>query len=227
MKHMLSALTALVLLAGSVHGQVSVVQNPSPADSFVEATAKLADGQSVTWFVSPEPTKQVEIDTTVYFNGPAGTYTVTALVLTVKDGKVTSKKYTSKVVIGDPIPPIPPIPPTPPTPIDAFNQAIQAAYTVEVGTDKATSTAKLASIYRMAAKNTVTDPTISTTAQLYATMKTASETLLPATAIPGVRKVVGTRLNPVFGTSTTLTTASRTQLAAEFNAIADALSSAK
>lgn len=220
---------SLLLIASNAFGQITVLQNPSPQSSFVEASAKLETGQSVTWFIVPEPMKQVEIDNTVYFNGPAGTYSVSALVLSVKDGKVVNKKTNIKVVIGSapPIPPVDPIIPPDPKPVDVFTTAIQVAFTSEGAADKATSTAKLASIYRMAAKNTVTDPTISTTAQLFATMKTASEALLPPTAIPSVRKVVGSRLNPVFGTSATLDAATRAKLVAEFTAIADALSAAK
>ena len=63
---------------------------------------------------------------------------------------------------------------------------------------------------------------------LFDTMKTASLTMLPDTAIPAVRKVIGARLNPQFGAaSTPLDATSRAKLVSEFNAIADALSSAK
>ncbi len=230
MIRMLSGIVAVFLLAGNAFAQISVVQNPSPQTSFVEASAKLDAGQSVTWFIVPEPTKQVEIDNIVYFNGPAGTYSVTSLVQTVKDGKVVNKKTNVKVTIGSapPVPPVDPvIPPGPGPVIDPFVTAIQVAFTAEAAADKSTSAAKLASIYRMAAKNTVNDATISTMAQLFATMKTASESLLPATSIPGVRKVIGTRLNPVFVNGTTLDAATRAKLVAEFNAVADALSAAK
>ncbi len=224
MIRMLSTIATILMLCGTVNAQVSVVQNPSPQSSFVEASAKVEVGQSVTWFISPEPTKQVEIDNIVYFNGPPGVYTVNALVFTVKDNKVTTKKFTQKVTIGEPVPPVPvPVP----VPSDPFVKAIQDAFTNEIAADKAVNASKLASIYRMAGKNTVNDATITNTGQLFDTMKTASRTLLPDTAIPGVRKVIGARLNSAFGASVTLDSATRAKLATEFNAIADALSSAK
>lgn len=223
MKMCFSLMIALVM-QGVAFGQVTVVQNPSPQSSFVEASAKLDVGQSVTWFIVPEPTKQTEIDNIVYFNGPVGTYSVTALVQTVVANKVVNKKYNVKVIIGTAPTPIPPIPVDP---IDPFAAAIQAAFTAETAADKGTNTAKLASIYRVAAKTTVNDPTVTTAAQLLTTMKTASETMFPATAIPGVRKVIGTRLNPQFATTGTLDATTRAKLVIEFNAIADALSSAK
>lgn len=227
----LSVITAFLLTAGSVFGQVSVVENPSPQSSFVEATAKLEVGQSVTWFIVPEPTKQVEIDNTVYFNGPAGTYHITALVQTVKDNKVVNRKFKAVVVIGEPTPPPAPAPkpvPVPPAPDDQFTRDIQTAFTAESAPDKALNTQKLASLYRVAAKSTVTDASITTYGQLFDTMKVASLQLLPEAAIPAVRKVIGNRINPQFGAAgTRLDDAKRAKLVSEFNAIADALSSAK
>lgn len=219
MKSVLSVITTLLLFVGSVQAQVTVSENPSPQSSFVEASAKLEVGQSVTWFIVPEPVKQVEVDNIVYFNGPAGTYHVTALVQTVVNNKVVNKKFKATVVIGSVAPVIP---------VDQFAKDIQAAFTSESATDKALNTAKLASLYRMAAKTTVNDASIKTFGNLFDTMKTASVALLPETAIPAVRKVIGARLNPQFGAaSTVLDATSRAKLASEFNAIADALTSTK
>lgn len=228
MMRVLSVIASVLLMAGSCYGQVTVVENPSPQSSFVEASAKIEVGQSVTWFVVPEPTKQVEIDNIVYFNGPAGTYHITALVQTVKDNKVVNKKYKAVVVIGTPTPPSPPEPPPAPKPVDQFTKDIQTAFTAETAPDKALNTQKLASLYRVSAKSTVTDKSITTYGQLFDTMKIASVAMLPESAIPGVRKVIGARINPQFGAaSKALDDASRTKLVSEFNAIADALSSAK
>lgn len=137
------------------------------------------------------------------------------------------EKGFSQVVIATeekPVPPVPPGPPIPPAPTDPFSLAIQAAFTAELAPDKLTSAGKLASVYRMAAKSTVRDTTITTTGQLFDVMTKASRVMLAETAIPKVRAVIGSRLNPIFGTSVTL---DRDRIAAEFNAIADALSAVK
>lgn len=217
---------AMIVAANTAKAQITVVENPVQANSFAEVSIKVPEKQSVVWDVSPDPVKIVENGETLYFNGPAGRYRVTATLQWIEGDRVRSKRIRQDVVIGrSPQPPPGPGPVDPVNPTDAFSLAIQAAYERETATDKATSVSKLASIYRVAATTTVLDPNITTNGQLFDTMQTASRTMLPATAIPLVRRVVGDRLNPLAGAVST--PIDRTKLAAEFKTIADALSAAK
>lgn len=121
--------------------------------------------------------------------------------------------------------PQPPPPPPPPPVVDAFQKAVQDAYTADLGPDKARHTAALARVYRAAATSTVVDPTVATYGALFADMKSASLLLLPETVIPGVRKVIGSRLNPTM--SQPASAIDRVKTAAEFLAIATALEGVK
>ena len=124
-----------------------------------------------------------------------------------------------------PVPDPKPKPPDPPVPVDEFAKAIQDAYTAELSPDKAKHVAALASLYRAAAVTTVIDPTVKTYGDLFADLKTASRTLLPESAIPGMRKVVGARLNLTM--SKAADPVNRDQTAAEFVKVAAALGGVK
>lgn len=200
---------------------ITVAENPVPATSFADVTIKLAPKQSVSWSVYPKPTKMVEDNGTLYFNGPPNVYEVTASVFWIEGDIVKIKKVTQSITLGKPGPT-----PPPPTPAPSeFDQAVQTAFDKETSPDKAVHVAKLASLYRVAADSTVKDPLIKTYGQLFDTMKAASLKLLPETAIPHVRRVVGDRLNPLAAAAST--PVDRDKLAAEFKAVADALSKVK
>lgn len=204
---------------------INVVENPVPANSFAECSVSIPDGSSVAFIVSPTPTKQVEYDNKLLFNGPAGNYQVTSIVFTIKDGKITNSKTTKTITIGKAPQPPPVVPDDPDVPVDAFKAAIQKAFTAEADLDKATSTAKLAALYRNASKTTVNDTQIKTNGALFDTMKVASRSMLSENAIPKVRAEIGKRLNPL--SSAAATPIDRSKLAIEFAAIADALEAAK
>jgi hypothetical protein len=216
----------LILASGqSIAADITVIENPSPQTSFVEASVKLAEGQSVTWVITPEPTKTVEVNETVYFNGPAGKYRVAALVFSVENGKVKTKKYVTSIVIGDPPPPIPP-PPIPPS--DQFTKDLQTAFAAETEPDKAVSAAKLASLYKVSSEKTVFDPNITTFGQLFDTMLIARRAMVPDGKLPKVHQVYGARLNALFGAAATkLDTATRQKLSTELKAVADSLNTLK
>lgn len=207
----------LILTIPAASAEIAVSENPVPANSFAECTIKVETKQSVSWNVYPEPVKVVEIDNTVYFNGPPGTYKVTATVFWIEGDKVRTRKHSQTVTLGKG-------PPGPiPVPIDDFQKAMQDAYDKESSPDKAIHVAKLASLYRTASTNL--DPNIKTYGQLFDVMKTASRTLIPETAIPLVRRVVGDRLNPSFSAASSPIDVAKIQK--EFKAVADALSGVK
>ncbi len=221
LRNLLVAATLLLSFQGAKAEDISVVEKKVPVGSYAECTFPVPAGASVIWNVSPEPVKTTEYDSTLLFNGLPGTYNVTAILVSVKDGKVTTKKYKTTLVI-DGTAPIPPPPVVPPTPLDAFTQAIQTA----AATDRdPVNTAKLASLYRVAGTTTLNDPKIVTYGDLFDTMKAASLNLLPATAIPATRKVVGDRLNAIGSAASS--PIDKPRLAAEFKAVADALSTVK
>ena len=215
------ALTFAVLFLAiqSAHAaDIMVVENPVPNNSFAEASVKLPDGQSVTWVITPEPVKVVEIEGTVYFNGPPGEYRVAALIFYIDGMKVKTKKYVTKVTIGTaPIPP-----PKPPEPTDQFTKDLQAAFAAETDLDKAVSAAKLASLYKVSSEKTVFDATITTYGQLFDTMLIARRAMVPDGRLPKVHQVYGARLNALFSAaSTKLDLASRQKLSVELKVVAD------
>lgn len=118
----------------------------------------------------------------------------------------------------------PPVVPVVPI-VDAFTKAVQDAYALEAAPDKAANAAKLAKLYRTASAATVMDPTVTTYGTLFADMKAASLTLLPEAAIPGVRKVIGNRLN--LFTSKPTDSIDRAKTVNEFLAVATALEGVK
>jgi len=114
----------------------------------------------------------------------------------------------------------------PPTPPDPFIAAVTDAYSKETGVDKAKQVATLASLYKTALTTTLNDPTVKTVGDLFQDLKVASGTLLPADAIPLVRKVIGDRLGKSLGTSAT-TPIDKKLITDEFQAIVSALGGLK
>ncbi len=130
-------LLALLSLAACVvalpAADITVEENPVPANSFAVVSLKLEKGDSVLWDVSPEPTKVKEYtdgDTAyAHFNGPSGTkYTASAFVVNFETKKTTRKKI---VVTMGQAPQPPPVPPDPqpkpqpdPTPIGTVKRFV-------------------------------------------------------------------------------------------------------
>jgi hypothetical protein len=84
------------------------VENPVPGTSFAEVKLDLGKGDSVIWEVSPEPTKATEHkagETAIlHFNGPPGSYTVTAYVVNFDAKTFTKKKITVAIQGAQPPP---------------------------------------------------------------------------------------------------------------------------
>lgn len=217
-------IAALIFAAEVNAAEIKFAETPVPVNSFAEATIQLTEKESVVWLVSPEPVKMVETNNFLYFSGPAGEYKVTALVQSIEGMKVKTVKVHAKVSLGGQVPPPIP-PPIPPTPSDQFTKDIQAAFALETAPERTLYAQKLAAIYKVASEKTVQDPNIKTMGQLFDTMKEASRQLLPETGIPKVRKVIGDRLNPIFGAASS--PIDRAKVAAEFKAVADALNTIK
>jgi hypothetical protein len=124
-------------------------------------------------------------------------------------------------------PATPPTPPTPPAPADPFVAALQTAYTSEPAADKHEDVVQLAALYSKAAKSTVNDPSITTTAAMFQKMHNASQIVIDPAAIPAVRKVIGAELKATLGTPGTLDAASRASISALFERVANALGGLK
>jgi len=123
------------------------------------------------------------------------------LLIVRADGKGAVLRRTLDVDAGEgpkppPKPKPDPKPVDPVVPVDAFQSAIQKAYRGETASDKAATTAKLASLYRMAAATTAKDTTVKTYADLFSDMQAAGKVLIPVPGqLPEVRKVIGERIN--------------------------------
>lgn len=83
-----------------------------PPWGMAKLTAKGAEPGATAWMVDPSPVSEVDIDDTICFAGPPGTYKVVAFAI------VANKPYIIKttVVFQSPPGPIPPAPPIPPGP---------------------------------------------------------------------------------------------------------------
>jgi hypothetical protein len=85
-------------------------------------------------------------------------------------------------------------PPRPPEPADPFLAALQAAWSAETDSDKARHRDQLASLYRVAARDTVRQPQLKTVGDLFGALQRAAQSLLPTDALPKVRAAIATEL---------------------------------
>lgn len=191
-------------------GQLKVTEAEVASNSFAEAIVTLPKDGVATFVVTPEPKKLVELPDRVYFNGEAGTYTITVIVANIEGGKIVTKKHTDTVKLGR-APQPPPVP-----------DALQTAYDQETDPKKAEYVAKLAALYKTAAEGGVSGDT---NLEIFNAMLSASRKMIPEAVIPKVRAVIGSRLNPILNPPAAK--ADRARVSAEFAAIAKALQSLK
>lgn len=120
--------------------------------------------------------------------------------------------------------------PEPPAPVDRFSQDLAAAYKADITPAKlkAAQVVALTGLYE-AMGDHARDPKITTLADLLDDLRKASMTLVPASALPEVRKVIGSYLVAQVGDDPdiALTDTSRAKAAAVFGVIAKALDGLK
>lgn len=136
------SLLALALASTALAELRIVGPSTMKRDALVELKADgVADGAAVLWDVFPEGAASIkEGGNWIVFNGPPGVYSVRAMSISAKDGKVTVERARHSVTIeGSTVPPVPPpIPPTPPpTPP---GKALSAIVKVQFGTAGCTAT---------------------------------------------------------------------------------------
>jgi hypothetical protein len=85
-------------------------------------------------------------------------------------------------------------PPAPPEPTDPFLAALRSAWAAETGPERAVHRDRLASLYRVAATDTVRQPQLTTAGELFAALQQAARSLLPADALPQVRAAIAAEL---------------------------------
>ena len=88
----------------------------------------------------------------------------------------------------------PPEPPPPPEPPDPLAVALRTAWAAEAGADKFHQRELLASLYRVAAQDTVRQPQLQTVGDLLGAVQQAARSLLPADALPKVRAAIAAEL---------------------------------
>lgn len=206
MRQSLTALFLAFCTSNVAFGQLKVTEAEVPSNSFAEAIVTLPKDGVATFVVTPTPHKMVELPDRVYFNGDPGNYSITVIVSTLEAGKIVTKKHTDTVKLGK-APQPPPVP-------DAF----QTAYDAESDPKKGEYVSKLAALYKTAAETGVMGETNS---DIFNNMMAASRRMLPESAIPKVRAVIGSRLNPVLNPPGAK--ADKTKVYAEFAAIGKAL----
>ena len=129
------------------------------------------------------------------------------------------------VLGGCKVGPVDPV--TPPGPADPFAAAVLSAYAADTAPDKVAVVARLASVYRVAARTTASDPGVKTYGDLFADMESASRAIgvPPLPYLAGVRKAVGDRLGKTLESRSS--PIDRALAAKELAAVADALAGCK
>ena len=158
------------------------------------------------------------------------THTGAVEIIVVPEGAKTDAdviRRTINVDAGEPTPRPGPAPAPTPTPADPFAAAVLGAYTADPSTDKAVNAARLASVYRAAAKTTAQDAGVKTYGDLFADMESAGRAMgvPPPPYLAGVRKAVGDRLGKTLESRSTAI--DRGLAAKELTAVADALAGCK
>lgn len=128
---------------------------------------------------------------------PKGTYKVRVVVIRLAENKLSKDSGEVELIIGDgPTPPDPPVPPVPP---DELTKALRDAYRADDGQDRAKHLVSLAALYRQAEGLDLRD--FKTAGDLYAVLTKASRSLLPLSALKGVRTVIQARLKEILPTT--------------------------
>jgi hypothetical protein len=200
-----AAILVVGLGAGAWHGYSSWTAAPSltvdDARGSVGKQIRIAatgNASDVRW-ISTSPDLELaphadlkDAKTMHVVSAKAGVYTV--LAVPVHHGAL-GEAIPVTVTVGQPGPGPGPAP----GPTDPFAAAVAAAYAAEADPQKAAYVQKLAALYSQAAAMMDAD-TSKTMGELFTKLKAASGTLLPATALPKVRAVVGADENAVLGT---------------------------
>lgn len=135
-----------------------------------------------------------------------------------------------RVIVGAEPPPVPPDPPAPgPEPTDPLYLSLKAAWAKEADPKRGAHRDALAALYRQAAASTVNDTSLKTLAELFGVLRKASAALVPADALPAVRRAAGDALNADLGTNPAapLDAALRQRAGAAFARLAAALEALK
>lgn len=178
------------------------------------------DGKLIRWVsLSPEADVLPYLERQALFVAAApGEYRVLAYTAV---GDTPSPPAFCVVRVAAPAPPVPPTPPVPPD--TSLVSDLKAALEADTGEDKVSQVRLLIVLYRDAVRFSAT-PEILNTADLAARLKAAANALLPASALPGVRKRLSAETVRVLGdASTPLTPEVRARAADLFARLARAL----
>lgn len=162
---------------------------------------------------------------------PQGTAVVSLQTLKIdwEAKKTTVKSYSLKVNVGVLPGPNPPPPPPPPPPLNGgdkeLTKALQDAYAKDFSIDKASLKAKLADIYRVAAKAVYTDLSLKTLGDVDNSVRTQAQTQLGLLTIPAVRNACGAWLATKLPTNRTtpLDTALQARISTAYATLAKTL----
>ncbi len=228
MKRRSFLLCAALLLASAGRGADLKLPDKVQGEpgTFIRVPAT-TDGKTVQWYALDPGLNLFPVDllrdskTAVVTGTVPGSYRLLAYT---SDASGPTPPAVCTVTVGTPAPPTPP---GPPTPTDPFSQAVQAAYTSCPDPAKATRIKDFAALYRQASTTTVNDPTLVDTSALLAVLIKARQALMPDTALPGVRKVVGTELNKTLAKPQALDATTRPLVGKLFAQVATALEGVK
>ncbi len=155
-------------------------------------------GKTVRWIALDSGLNLFPVDllkdtkTAVVSSAKAGRYRL--LAVTAAGDEPSDPKICTIIVGNAPTPPPPDNPDNPPNPYNELTKAIKTAWSGETATDKSKHAKALAALYRQAP--TVLDQ-VQTAGQLYATLRTSADALLPKDAIGKVRLAIADELKKV------------------------------
>jgi len=162
--------------------------------AFVSVKAETS-GKMVRWIVLDSGLNLFPVEllkdskTAVVSSARPGRYRLLAVTAA---GDEPSEPQICTVIIGDA--PTPPKPPEPDNPADPLTKALQDAFAKDATADKAKHAKGLATVYRQSIQ---TIDQVTTAGQLFAAMRAASAVLLPADAVPELRKAIAEEIKKI------------------------------
>ena len=164
--------------------------------AFVSVKAETS-GKMVRWIVLDNGLNLFPVEllkdskTAVVSSARPGRYRLLAVTAA---GDEPSEPQICTVIIGDAPAPTPPGPPNPDNPADPLTKALQEAFNRDTTAEKAKHSKSLATVYKQSIQ---TIDQVMTAGQLFAAMRAASAVLVPADAVPELRKAIAEEIKKI------------------------------
>lgn len=184
---------ALLAFAGFANAEVKIVgELKYKPYQLVRLRAEGADPKAaLLWRIHPESVDRATCPKgSIEFCATPGRYRVELIAISVgADGALSVEEDRKELTIGEPSKPIPPMP------VDPVARELQALYDADAGPMKADSLASLVAIFGASSDAASNNTNLKNCAQLAEAVRAISKDMLPANALPELRKRVGKLLH--------------------------------